>query len=182
MASLCLRVKQRGGTGKEVEKAVEHQTNVNALGHRIVFNNTHSILKQALLQKFDILDCLTVVDLRHAPPIVQLQLASVFLSDDTDKVYRVDVEAMNHYLKQNRQDGCLSVWVRAFASADREGVLLTTCPGMSAPLGSWSAAQADMKRTIDDELKYLHRYPDELERRLCDLQLVKSMFGKCQAL
>ena len=164
-----IRVEQKGGGQKEakIERALEQ--NVNAVGDKIFWSHITNIFTQALLQKYDILDCLVAIDLVAAPPTVEVILASLLPSDDVAGKYHIDGARTQRLVYQNRHESALTVLVRAFGKAT-----LMAVPGMNAPLGSWREAQAVASRAQEDEIASLRRNPDELERQLQDLRLAKS--------
>jgi hypothetical protein len=173
MKSSGLQAAQSGGDRKEVKRAHEHEKNVSVVGTKIFFSNVANILMQALLQKYDILDCAVVIDLCHAPPTVEVKLASVFLSDSMDREHTDPgfLDRTKYLVEQNRQNGSLTVAVKSLGA-----VLLKIISGEFAPLGSWSAQQADLRSSMDSDVESLLDYPDEL---LPDLRLAKHIFDGC---
>ena len=163
-------VEQNGGTYKEAKKANALEKNISAIGNQIFSTQIRSILTQALLQKYDILDCVTVIDLCHAPPTVNVKLASVFFADSFPGSLADGYDGRDNYehtkrvVERNRQNGSLTVAVMALESSGPEDVtwLLKTFPEPSDP---------EMKRTVDNDVMFLQRYPDALEKQLHDLRL-----------
>ena len=132
---------------------------------------------QALLQEYDILDCVTVINLCASPPTVEAKLASVLLSESRASEY-LD----GKFVEKNRQNGSLTVlvWARGTSGLGGVGVgarlcTVMTVPSSHAPLGSWIAEQEAMGKSLNDDVfKYLRESPDGLARQLEELTLATS--------
>jgi hypothetical protein len=171
MLTCDLRVEQRGGTQREAKMALAHEQKVEAVGWKIFASHIHNILTQALLLKYDILDCLIVINLIDAPQTVEVKLASVVLSENVTGKYFFDGAPAKRLVEQNRQIEALTVLVWAF-----EKSVVTTIQGKNSPFGSWRETQAMLRQAKEDEAKNLWCNPDDLERRLQELMVVKSSF------
>ena len=162
-----LLIEQKGGNRNESKNANLHENIVGAVGGKFFFSYVHSIIMQALLQKYDILDCAVVIDLCDAPPTVEVMLASVFLSDSMvcegpDNTF---CDTATHLVEQNRQKGALTVAVRSV-----ETVILKSIPKTCAQFGSWRIAQAEMKVELGGAIKRLQLCPDALKQALQEIR------------
>ena len=129
---------------------------------------------QALLQEYDILDCVTVINLCASPPTVEAKLASVLLSESRASEY-LD----GKFVEKNRQNGSLTVlvWARGTSGLGVGAQLCTvmTVSSSHAPLISWIAEREAMGKSLnDDVLKYMRESPDGWERQLEKLTLATS--------
>jgi hypothetical protein len=171
MRTCDLRVEQRGGTQREAKMALAHEQKVEAVGHMIFSSHIPNILTQALLLKYDIVDCLIVINLIDAPQTVDVKLASVFLSENVTCTYYKDSAPVKRFIEQNRKAEALTVLVLAL-----EKTVVTSFQGKNSPCGSWRQTQAVVRRDEEDEAKHLWCNPDELERRLQVLRVANSRF------
>ena len=162
-----IRVEQIVGGQKEAKIVRAHEQNVSAVGVKIFWSHIPNIITQALLQEYDILDCLVAIDLIDAPPTVEVVLAALLPSEEVASKYHIDGARTQRLVYQN--DSALTVLVRALGKTN-----LMAVPGRNAPLGSWREVQAVFSRAQADETASLRRNPDELERQLQDLRLAKS--------
>ena len=171
MKTYGLRTVQQGGDRKDAKRAQEHEKNVLAAGIKIFSSHIHRILMQAILQKYDILDCVDVIDLGRSPPTVEVMLASVFLSDrmhgSTSDSGLLD--RSKQIIEQNSQDGSLTLAI--FFAGE---IFLKLIPARGDGKVSWRGMQASLEETLKAATDHLQQHPDELERELRDLRLVKT--------
>jgi len=177
MATSAVMVEQSGGGKKDVKRAQVHEKNVSMTGNKIFNDNFSNIMAQAVLQNYNILDCVVVIDLCKAPPSIEVTVASDFLSkgmytDDNSSAHTKRI------IERNRENGaltvaCISIGVYA-GDDDANAILLKTFPGEAAPMGSWTAAQADMERSMGFSLEDLRRHPKQIEGLLEDLRRAKE--------
>jgi hypothetical protein len=176
-ASFLLRVEQRNCNRKEAKMAEEHEENVRGAADKIFFSHLDSILMQALLQKYDILDCVTVMNLWEAPSTVEVKLASEFISEHSahgDPFFE-DIKAVIEHGRQNDYliVVVISLWPSSSGGMTRARIL-SKVPGLCTSSGSWSAAQKDKKITMHDALENVQRCPDEMMKQLQDLRLANA--------
>lgn len=140
-------------------------------------DNIGSVIMQASLQGYNLLDCITIIDLCDAPPSIDVKLAFNFLSDDM----REEDDNFAHtkrVIQRNKLNGSLTAACISLGTYESEraarAILLKTFPGLSAPGGSWTAAQASLRQSMgNDRLAELQNYPDEIEAQLKDLRRTK---------
>ena len=171
------RVQEGDSSRNETKLENVHEQNVSAVANKIFSTHTHIILMQALLQKYDILDCVTVINLYKAPPTLEVKLASDVLPD---RETNGSSEIGKRCLGQFRENGSLTVVTMALGSSGHstaiQPLFVKTFLGIGAPFGSWTAAQENMRKIKGDDVKNLQRNPDAFERQLQHLRLVKSTF------
>ena len=176
-ASFLLQVEQRKCNRKEAKLAQEHEKNIRGVADKIFFSHLDSILMQALLQKYDILDCVTVINLWEAPPTVEVKLASLFLSERS-AVGDTFLEDIKCVVERGRKNDYLIVVVMALWPSSSGSMtqtrILNKVPGFCTPSGSWSATEEDMKRKLNDALENVQRCPDEMMKLLQDLRLANA--------
>ena len=150
-----------------------HHENACAVGKKIFFGHLNSIMAQALLQKYDILDCVTVIDLSQAPPTVKVKLASSFLAERGVQGHYL--EQLKRVVEQSRQNGSLTVAITARGSNcnDANGWLFVESFAATdiVPSGSWKTMQADMARANPGQLNRLRSDSNKLEKELQRLRI-----------
>ena len=156
-----------------------HHENACAVGKKIFFGHLNSIMAQALLQKYDILDCVTVIDLSQAPPTVKVKLASSCLAERGVQGHYL--EQLKRVVEQNRQDGSLTVAITARGSNFNDANLLLIVESVAAtdivPSGSWKTMQADMARANLGQLnRLLTSDSNVLEKELQRLRIAGNGF------
>jgi hypothetical protein len=166
----------KSGSQKEAKIAHALIQNVSSVGDKILSTHINMILEQALLQKYEILDCVTVINLCKAPPTVEVIHASKFLSDSEADGDQDNYEFNQRFVERNRQTGSLPVWIHSLRYSGPGSHLMKTVAGNVAPFGSWSAAQAAMKRSKHIEVELFHRFPEMLETQLRSLQITRTSF------
>jgi hypothetical protein len=171
MATSALQAEQSGGGKRDMRGAEQHEKNVSMAGNKVFYENIPRILMQAVLQKYDILDCITVIDLIQAPPSVEVKLASVFLDKDMD-TGRDEKEHTKRILERNRQNksltvACISLGTYSATDAPR-AILLKTFPSMAAPHGSWPASQTQLKGETSSMVDEMH--PEDRKEQLVNLR------------
>ena len=171
MITSGLLVEQRGGTRKEAKTENVFEENIRVIGSQIFHSHIRSILTQALLQKYDILDCVTVINLCQAPPTVNVKLRSVVFSVlfPGSMANHDSCEATKRIVEQNRQTGVWTVVIMAFRSAGPDDVMWV----MKSFL---DPSDPEMRRTVDNAVKSMQHCPDELETHLRDLRLAKAAY------
>jgi len=176
MATSDLQFEQSGGSKSDIKRAHTHEENVSMAGNRVFFDNLSSVIKQAVIQNYDILDCIVMIDLCCAPPSIQLMLSSEFVSNEMSP----DDENYNHtrrMIGRNRENGaltvaCISIGVYDETNAPR-AILFKTVPfqKVEPPMGSWTEVQADAKQSLGFSVEDMH--PAEVEKLLDDLKRAK---------
>ena len=150
-----------------------HHENACAVGKKIFFGHLNSIMAQALLQKYDILDCVTVIDLSQAPPTVKVKLASSFLAERGVQGHYL--EQLKRVVEQSRQNGSLTVAITARGSNfnDANGLLIVESFSATyiVPSGSWKTMQTDMARANPGQLNRLLSDSNKLEKELQRLRI-----------
>jgi len=142
----------KGDRKKDIEKAYELEGNIIVACNKLVLENITRILVQAKHQKFDILDCIVLVELNHQLPFVKVKLAS-------DSVLKeVDIERERFDL--NRSNGNLTCVYKSYVfNGEAEGWrhschdwtvthLVQTFPASVASHGSWKKAQDEVQDTV----------------------------------
>lgn len=178
MATSDLQVEQRGGSKRDVKRAQSHEANVSMAGNKVFFDNLSSVIMQAVFHDYDILDCIVMIDLCDAPPSIEVMLSSAFLANEMS----TDDDNYDHtqrIIARNRENGALTVACVSIglyenianeANAPR-AILLKTFPSMSAPMGSWTAAQENAKQSLGFSLDEMH--DDEIDEIMHDLKRAK---------
>jgi len=176
MITSGLQEEERGGSRRAVKSAVEHEKNVSMAGNQIFRGNISSILMQALLQNYNILDCMTIVDLCEAPPTIEVKHASGFLAGEDMRGEEYD--HTKRIMDRNRQNGALTVACITLAAARADdcsnAILIKTFPALAAPGGSWTAAQAEMKEHMGYALAEMMHHPEEIEKQLKTLRRARQ--------
>jgi len=142
----------KGDRKKDIEKAYELEGNIIVACNKLVLENITRILVQAKHQKFDILDCIVLVELNHQLPFVKVKLA-------TDSVLKeVDIELER--FDCNRSNGNLTCVYKSYVfNGEAEGSrhschdwaitqLVQTFPASVASHGSWKKAQDEVQDTV----------------------------------
>ena len=165
MTTSATMVEQSGGDKKDVRRAEMHEENVSMAGNKIFFDNISSVVMQAVLLDYDILDCVVVIDLCQAPPSIEAKLASDFF--DSGDIDRDNFAHTKRICERNRRNGaltvaCISLGVNG--PDDANAILLKTIPSQMAPMGcSWTESQADMKESIGSMLEEMRSNTELLE-------------------
>ena len=169
-----LQVLQRGGSRKEAKMARANDHNVRAVASKLVLTHICRIMTQAVLQKYDIFDCVTVINLCQAPPTLQVRLASALYGDFSvagDECY----DDMKRCFERIWADGSLALLIGTFRPCSLidsiQSFYMESIPKFHAPSGSWSVYQADMRKKLDASVTILQCHPDQLEKQLKDLML-----------
>lgn len=141
-----------GDKKKDIEKAYELEGNVIVACNKLVRENITRILAQAKHQKFDILDCLVLIELNHQLPFVKVKIAT----DSILKEFDIDRERFDC----NRSNGNLTCVYKSYVfNGEAEGWrhschdwtitnLLQTFPASLGPNDSWEKAQAEVQDTV----------------------------------
>lgn len=142
----------KGDREKDIEKAYELEGNIIVACNKLVRENMTRILAQAKHQKFNILDCIVLVELNHQLPFVKVKLA-------TDTILKeLDIE--RERFDYNRSNGNLMCVYKSYVfNYEAEGWhrnchhwaitnLLQTFPASLAPNESWEKAQAEVQDTV----------------------------------
>jgi hypothetical protein len=140
----------KGDRKKDIEKAYELESNIIVACNKLVLENNSRILELATHQKFDILDCIVLVELCHQLPFVKVKLA-------TDSMLKeVDIERERFDL--NKSHGALQCVYKSYVFNGEAGPrsschewpitnLVQTFPDSLGPHGSWKKAQAEVEVT-----------------------------------
>ena len=140
----------KGDRKKDIEKAYELESNIIVACNKLVLENNSRILELATHQKFDILDCIVLVELCHQLPFVKVKLA-------TDSMLKeVDIERERFDL--NKSNGALQCVYKSYVFNGEAGSrssshewpitnLVQTFPDSLGPHGSWKKAQAEVEVT-----------------------------------
>jgi len=173
------QVGQGGGGKKEIKRAQKHEQNVSMAGNQVFYNNLSSIVMQAVVQNYSILDCVVVIDLCKTPPEINVKIASDFLYNNGMYTDPENNAHTKRIIDRNRGNGSLTVACIShgeFGNNDEaNAVLLKTFPGQVAFRGSWPAMQEHMKQSYGvDELEDLRRRPSEIERVLKNLTIANT--------
>ena len=170
------QVGRRSGSRKEAKIADALIQNVSTVGDKIFSTHIDIILEQALLQKYDILDCITVINLCEAPPTVVVMHVSAFLALSKVDRDQDNFEFDQRFVERNRQTGALTLWIKALGYSGPGSNIMKRIAGDHAPFGSWSAAQEAMKRRKHGEVEILYHFPEMLETQLQSLRIARSSF------
>lgn len=127
-----------------------------------------------ILQQFVLANC---VGEKTVAEMVEFGADHVTLCDNAEGTVDENCEHTKLIVEQNRENGsatvaCISLGV--YHTATR-AILLKTFPGIAAPMGSWTAAQADMKQTMGFKLEEMQRRPEEIEDFLVSLRQAREV-------
>lgn len=178
-----IQAAESGGGKQDIKRAQKHEENASMAGNKVFSDHMGSIIAQACLRDYDLLESIIIIDLCDAPPTTTVKLATDFLSNDMQPS-DPNFAHTKRVLDRNKANGALTAACICLDthSAGRGGdgstaILLKTFPGVACPEGSWTAAQAKLKNVIGgDYLTHLRvNYPEEFEEKLRLLQLGRSL-------
>ena len=152
----------------DAKKAEQYEKNASLVGAKAFSKYLCVIMSRATFEKKNILDCVVTIDLCKAPPTVGAKLAKDFLSNARLNCPE-DHDHLKRIIDRNIACGSLNCSCRSVdvdADADDNpatAVLVKAIPRETAPGGSWSQFQKQLKESVPKDFEIYYKSKDYRE-------------------
>lgn len=162
MKALHVIAEEQGASKKDVARALKNEKNASAIGSKLFFDNPSKVVMRAIAKKLSILDCVVVIDMCQAPPLLSPMPVADFINK-----YTKPNDHQEQVIKRNQADGSLSLAVVSAAAYNHsKSIMLKTVPAQATDTGSWQSYQKRLELRMRPMLEEFEGRPDDLEEQL----------------